>query len=137
MVAVSEYVPCKIHMINIFWDKAMFYTKRFCIKTTILKLRWRRTAEIHAQVIQGKFTSGIYLLGIVWIRRILVSLTRKHRQCSPTSSLNHYRGHFFNISGKSLWDGGTLTSCKIVLHLQKRSVLKTMSLETNQKSSKR
>ena len=26
VVAVSEYVPYKTHMINIFWDKAILYT---------------------------------------------------------------------------------------------------------------
>ena len=28
VVAVSEYVPYKIHIIGIFWDKTMFYTKK-------------------------------------------------------------------------------------------------------------
>ena len=48
VVVVSEYVPYKIHMIDIFWDKDMLYTKGFCIKTRKVQLIWRRTAEIHA-----------------------------------------------------------------------------------------
>ena len=38
VVSVSEYVPYKIHMINFFEDKAMLYTKSFCIKTTKVQL---------------------------------------------------------------------------------------------------
>ena len=87
-----------------FWDKVMLHTKMFCINTTKVQLIWRRTTEIHAQVSQGTFPSGISLLGIVWIRRSLVSSTATHRRCSPTSSLNHYKGHFSDILGKSLWD---------------------------------
>ena len=88
----------------------MFYTKRFCIKITKVQLICRRMAGIHAQVIQGTFLSGISLLRIVWIRRSLVYITATHWRCSPTSSLNHCKGHFFEVSDKSLWDGCTSTS---------------------------
>ena len=115
----------------------MLYTNKFFIKTTEVKLRWRRTAEINAQVIKGEFISIISLLRIVGIRRSLVSSTVTHRQCLPNSSLNHCKGHFFDVSGKSLWDGCTSTSCKIMFHPQRRSTLKIMSLETKKESIKR
>ena len=137
MVAVIEYVPYKIHTMSIFWDKAILYTKRFCIKTTKFPLRCIRRAEIHTQVIQVTFTSGISLLRIVWIRRSLVSITAICWRCLPTSSLNHCKFHFFYVSEKSLLDGCTSTSCKIIFHFQRRIALKTISLETNQKLSKR
>ena len=38
---------------------------------------------------------SFFLLRIVCIRRSLVSSTATHRQCSPTSSINHCMGHFF------------------------------------------
>ena len=72
VVAVSEYVPYKIHMINFFGDKAMFYTKRFFINKTKVQLRWRRTAGIRAKVILGTFLSGNYLL----------SIEQRHQKCS-------------------------------------------------------
>ena len=128
VVAVSEYVTYNITLLILFWDKAMLCIKRFCIKKTEEKLIWRRTSEINAQVIQGTFTFGIYLLTIVWISRSLVSITETHRQCSPTSSLNHYKGHFFYVSGKLLWNGRMLKSCKIMYHLQRKSALKIISL---------
>ena len=50
---------------------------------------------------------------------------------------NRYKGHLFVDSGKSLWNGRMLTPSKIMTHLQIRSALKTMYLETNQKSCRR
>ena len=44
VVAVTEYVPYKIHILKTNWDKAMLYKKRFCIKTTKVQLRYIRTA---------------------------------------------------------------------------------------------
>ena len=89
VVAVSEYVPYKIHRINIFLGQGYDTQKRFCSNTMKAQLRWRRTAEIHEQVIQGKFPSDIVLLNIVLIRRILILITETHRRCLPTSALNH------------------------------------------------
>ena len=40
----------------------MLYTKRFCIMKMRAQLRWIRTVEIHAQVIQGLFPSYIYFV---------------------------------------------------------------------------
>ena len=48
VVAVSEYVPYKIHMIDIFLGQGYVLNKRFGTKTTKVQLRWIRTAEIHA-----------------------------------------------------------------------------------------
>ena len=137
MVAVSEYVPYRIHTINIFLGQGYALHIFFCIKTTKVQLRRRRTSEIHAQVIQGTFPSEISMLRIVWIRRSLVSSNATHLRCSPTSSLNHCKGQFFDVSVKSSWDGRTSTSCKIMSYLQRRSALEIMSLETNQKPRRR
>ena len=95
MVAVNDYVPYKIHVINIFWDKAMLYTKRLCIKKTKVKLIWIRTEEIHAQVIQGTFPSVIFLLRIVWIRRSLVPSTATHWRCFVNFFTKTLQGSLF------------------------------------------
>ena len=89
----------KVTWLIFFGDTAMLYTNNVFIKTTEVKLRWRRTAEIIAQVIKGEFISIISLLRIVGIRRSLVSSTVTHRQCLPNSSLNQCKGHFLTSQG--------------------------------------
>ena len=128
MVAVSKYVSYNIHMISSLVEKGILYTKGFCIKTTTMQLLSRIRAEIHAQDIQGKFPSGVFLLRVVWIIRGLVSSTATHRQCLPTSSQNHCGGPLFGVLGKSLCNGHIFTSCKIMSHFQRSSALKIVSM---------
>ena len=114
--SVSMFLT-KFTWLIFFGDKAMFYTKRFWISTTKVQLRWRITARIQAQVIQGTFLSGISLLRVVGIMKSLVSSTAAHRRCFLTSSLKHCKSNFSDVSGNSLWYYCMSTSCKIMFHL--------------------
>ena len=127
VVSVSEYVPNKNHMMH-FGGQGYTLHQKFLLEKNVINSCTGNSRHISIRY---------FLLGIMWIRRSLVLSTDKHRRSSPTSSLNHCKGHFFDFSGKSYWDECTLTFWKIMSHLQRRSELKIMSLETNQKPCRR
>ena len=124
-------------MINIFLGKGYALQKNILYKDNESAINMEKNSRHSCTGNSRKIYTRYILLRIAWKRRSLVLSTVSHRRCLPTFSLNHCKGHFFGVSGKSLWDGRTSTYCKITSHPQRRSALKIMSLETSHKLSKR
>ena len=69
---VSVYVTYKIHIINIFLGKFYDLHKIFCTMTLKAQLRRIRTAETHAQVIQGTFPTDIFFNDRVYKEEFII-----------------------------------------------------------------
>ena len=110
VVAISEYMPYKIHMINIFLGQGYALHKNDLYQDNesaiIMENNGRNSYTGNSRHISIRY----FLLRTMRIMRSLVSSTATHHICLPTSSINHFKGHFFGVSGKSLWDGRTLPS---------------------------
>ena len=85
VVAFSDYLPYKIHMVNIFFVKCYVLHKKVFYQDSKSAINMDKMSEIYAQVIQGTFPSDLFLLGIAWIRSSLVSSTATHQRLLPTS----------------------------------------------------
>ena len=95
VVAVSDYMPLNIHMINIFWGQYYALHKTVFYQYNEIAIKMEKNGRNSCTGNSRHISISSFLLSIMWIRSSLVSITATHRQYLPTYSLNHCKGHFF------------------------------------------
>ena len=85
VVAVNEYVPNKIHMINIILGQGYTLHKEVLYQDNESANNTDKNGRNSCTGNSRHISVGCFLLRIVWMRRSLVSSTTTHRLCLPTS----------------------------------------------------